>query len=166
MLFYQLIDKFLPRRLQAKLSLLVTALLIFLVSLIGALFSDSAEKLLREQIGQKALEVAEVVAINQQIRTGLLSRDVALVQSVAEAIRQATGAEYVVVGDTEEIRLSHPDSEKIGKHFVGGDLDGALLEGRSYASQAVGTWALHCAALFRFVMISRRSPDLLLSVIW
>ena len=139
MLFYQLIDRFLPRRLQAKLSLLVTALLIFLVCLIGALFSDSAEKLLREQIGQKALEVAAVVAINQQIRAGLLAGDTQLVQSVAEAIRHATGAEYVVVGDSQGIRLSHPDPEKIGKHFVGGDLQGALQEGRSYASQAVGT---------------------------
>lgn len=138
-MFYHLIDRFLPRRLQAKLSLLVTTLLILLVSLIGALFSDSAEKLLREQIGQKALEVAEAVAINQQIRTGLLARDAAAVQPVAEAIRRATGAEYVVVGDKDEIRFSHPDPEKIGQRFVGGDLGPALREGRAYASEAVGT---------------------------
>lgn len=137
--FYQLIDRFLPRRLQAKLSLLVTVLLILLVSLIGALFSDSSEKLLREQIGQKALEVAESVAINQQIRNGLLAGDAKAVQPVAEAIRHATGAEYVVVGDKQGLRFSHPDPEKIGKHFVGGDLTGALQEGRSYASEAVGT---------------------------
>lgn len=137
--FYQLIDRLLPRRLQAKLSLLVTALLILLVSLIGALFSDSSEKLLREQIGQKALEVAESVAINRQIQDGLFARDAQKVQPVAEAIRHATGAEYVVVGDRHGIRFSHPDPEKIGKHFVGGDLTGALQEGRSYASQAVGT---------------------------
>lgn len=139
MLFYHLIDRFLPRRLQTKLSLLVTALLILLVSLIGALFSDSADKLLRQQIGQKALEVAEAVAINQQIRAGLLARDAAAVQPVAEAIRHATGAEYVVVGDKNEIRFSHPDPEKIGKPFVGGDLGPALQEGRAYASEAVGT---------------------------
>jgi two-component system CitB family sensor kinase/two-component system sensor histidine kinase DcuS len=137
--FYHLIDRCLPRRLQAKLSLLVTLLLILLVSLIGALFSDSAEKLLREQIGQKALEVAESVAINQQIRAGLLVRDATAVQMVAEAIRLATGAEYVVVGDKDEIRFSHPDPEKIGQHFVGGDLGPALHEGRSYSSEAVGT---------------------------
>jgi len=136
---YQLIDRFLPRRLETKLSLLVTALLILLVSLIGALYSDSAETLMREQIGQKALEVAESVAINQQIREGLLAKEAGRVQPVAEAIRQATGAEYVVVGDKNEIRFSHPDPTKIGRQFVGGDLDGALREGRSYASQAVGT---------------------------
>lgn len=136
---YQLLDRFLPRRLQTKLSLLVTALLILLVSLIGALFSDSSEKLLREQIGQKALEVAQAVSINQQIRDGLFAGDALRVQPVAEAIRRATGAEYVVVGDKQGIRFSHPDSEKIGQHFVGGDLDGALQQGKSYSSQAIGT---------------------------
>jgi len=137
--FYQLIDRFLPRRLQTKLSLLVTALLILLVSLIGALFSDSSEKLLREQIGRKALEVAQSVAINQQIIEGLQAGDAAAVQPVAEAIRRATGAEYVVVGDRNEIRFSHPAPEKIGQRFVGGDLDAALHEGKSYTSQAIGT---------------------------
>lgn len=139
MLLYQLIDRFLPRRLQTKLSLLVTILLILLVSLVGALFSDSAEKLLREQIGRKALEVAEAVALNQQIRAGLLARDAAAVQPVAEAIRRATGAEYVVVGDLEGIRFSHPNPERIGERFVGGDLEEALQQGESYVSQAIGT---------------------------
>ena len=136
---YHLIDRFLPRRLQTKLSLLVTVLLLLLVSLIGALFSDSSEKLLREQIGEKALEVAETVALNQQLRDRLTDRDAAAVQQIAESIRRATKAEYVVVGDAEGIRFSHPDPEKIGKMFVGGDLDNALKEGKSYISQAVGT---------------------------
>jgi len=137
--FFQMIDRFLPRRLQTKLSLLVTALLIILVSLIGALFSDSSEDLLREQVGRKALEVAQTVALNEQIRTGLKAGDSAIVQVVAEGIRHATGSEFVVVGDRQGIRFSHPDPEKIGKHFVGGDIDAALQEGRSYSSQAIGT---------------------------
>jgi len=136
---YQFIDRYLPRRLQTKLSLLVTALLLLLVSLIGALFSDSAEKLLREQIGQKAVEVAKSVALNQQIQEGLINRSSQTVQPVAEAIRKATGAEFVVVGDSEGIRFSHPNPEKIGHHFSGGDLDKALYKGKSYTSEAVGT---------------------------
>jgi sensor histidine kinase regulating citrate/malate metabolism len=116
----QLIDRFLPRRPQTKLSLLVTALLILLVSLIGALFSDSAENLLREQIGRKALGVAQAVALNQQLRTALEAEDPTTVQRVAEEIRRITGAEFVVVGDRRGVRYSHPDPEKIGKTFVGG----------------------------------------------
>jgi two-component system CitB family sensor kinase/two-component system sensor histidine kinase DcuS len=137
--FYQLIDRFLPRRLQIKLSLLVTTLLLLLVGLIGALFSDSSEKLLREQISRKAIEVAGSVALNQQIRDALEAGNSHVIQSVTESIRKATDAEFIVVGDTRGIRYSHPDPEKIGRQFVGGDLDGALKEGRSYASEAVGT---------------------------
>lgn len=139
MAVYQLIDRILPRRLQTKLSLLVTVLLILLVSLIGALFSDSAEKLLLEQIGRKALEVSQSVALNQQIRDGLQASDSGTVQQVAETIRLATGAEYVVVGDRNGIRLSHPDPDKIGQPFVGGDLSAALERGEAYSSQAIGT---------------------------
>lgn len=139
MLVYQLIDRFLPRRLQTKLSLLVTVLLIVLISLIGALFSDSAEQLLREQIGEKALKVAETAALNQQIVDGIIEGDATAVQHIAETIRQATQAEYVVVGNRDGIRFSHPDPDKIGKKFVGGDLDPALQDGKSYVSQALGT---------------------------
>ncbi|BCR04352.1 sensor histidine kinase [Desulfuromonas versatilis] len=133
------IDRLLPRNLQVKLSLLVTVLLVVLVALIGALFSDFSANLLREQVGRKALEVAHSVALNPDIRQGLQAGDAAGVQAVAERLRLATGAEYVVVGDRRGIRFSHPDPEKIGLPFVGGDLRPALEEGRSYASQAVGT---------------------------
>ncbi len=136
---FQLIDRFLPRRLQVKLSLLVTILLILLVSLVGALFSDFSERTLREQLGRKALDIAQSVAMNPLIIEGVEKRDVATVQSFAEKLRKITGAEYIVVGDQAGIRLSHPESDRIGRVFVGGDLGPALTEGRSYASEAVGT---------------------------
>ncbi len=136
---FQLIDRCLPRRLQVKLSLLVTVLLVFLVSLIGALFSDFSERTLREQLGRKALDLAQSVAMNPLVREGIENADGASVQLFAETLRQATKAEYVVVGDRHGIRLSHPEPDRIGRRFVGGDLGPALNEGRSYVSEAVGT---------------------------
>lgn len=133
------IDRLLPRSLQVKLSLLVTSLLVVLVGLIGALFSDFSESLLSEQVGRKALEVAHSVALNPAIRQGLLAADPAQVQAVAEGLREATGAEFIVVGDRQGVRFSHPDPGKIGQPFVGGDILPALEQGQSYASQAVGT---------------------------
>ncbi|MFO7812321.1 MAG: hypothetical protein R6V21_05095, partial [Pelovirga sp.] len=135
---FQLIDRLLPRRLQVKLSLLVTILLMILVSLIGALFSDFSERTLREQLGRKALNIAQSVAMNPVVVEGIKNRDVASVQLFAEKLREVTGAEYVVVGDREGIRLSHPEPDRIGKTFVGGDLGPALNEGQSYVSAAVG----------------------------
>jgi len=136
---FQLFDRFLPRRLQIKLSLLVTVLLIFLVSLIGALFSDFSERVLREQLGRKALDLSYSVALNPLIRQGIETGDAPAVQAFAENLRQATKAEYIVVGDRNGIRLSHPEPDRIGQPFVGGDLGPALTQGESYVSEAVGT---------------------------
>ena len=133
------IDRLLPRSLQLKLSLLVTGLLVLLISLVGALFSDFLRHSLLEEIGAKALDVAHAVSYDPEVLEGLLTQDSARTQTVAEKIRQATGAQYVVIGDSRGIRYSHPDPARIGQHFVGGDLGPALQEGRAYVSRAVGT---------------------------
>ena len=44
-------------------------------------------------------------------------------------MRKATGAKFVVVGDHEGKRYSHPVPERIGKFMVGGDNARALMEG-------------------------------------
>ncbi len=136
---FKKLDRLMPRNLQVKLSLLVTGLLILLVSLISLLFSDISRSSLKEQVGRRVLEVAETVALDPDIRQGVEAGDQLLVQARAEEIRLATGAEYVVVGDRQGIRMAHPDAEKIGLPFVGGDLVPALNEGKSYTSEAVGT---------------------------
>jgi sensor histidine kinase regulating citrate/malate metabolism len=43
------------------------------------------------------------------------------------------------VGDYEGKRYSHPVTERIGKHMVGGDNERALAQGLPYVSIAVGT---------------------------
>ena len=139
MQFYRVVDRFLPRRLQVKLSLVVTALLLLLVSLIGALFSDSAKHLLQEQIGRKAIEMGTAIAVNEQVIHGLITENSSLVQKITESVRLATDAEFIVVGDTHGIRFSHPDPQRIGAKFVGGDEIRALRQGDSYYSQAIGT---------------------------
>ena len=133
------LDRLLPRNLQLKLSLLVTGLLVLLVSLVGALFSDFLRNSLLEQIGAKALDVAHAVSFDPEVLHGLRTGDSARTQTVAEKIRQATGAQYVVIGDSRGFRYSHPDPTRIGQPFVGGDLGPALREGRSYVSRAFGT---------------------------
>ncbi len=48
-------------------------------------------------------------------------------------------AKFVVVGDHEGKRYSHPFPERIGKFMVGGDNARALAGGEAYISKAVGT---------------------------
>ena len=63
----------------------------------------------------------------------------AIIQPLAERVRQETGARYVVVGNAQSIRYSHPVPERIGQPMVGGDNDQALIYGQSYVSEATGT---------------------------
>jgi len=130
-----------PKRitLQVKLSLLVTGLLMLLVGLLSAVFSDWLAGMLESQIGDQAVHLAGTVARIPAIRQGVLDHDADSVQRLAEDIRVSTGADYVVVGDRQGRRLSHPDPEKIGKEFVGGDIDTALRGSEPYISKAVGT---------------------------
>lgn len=136
---FEQIDKLLPRNLQLKLSLLVTGLLVILVSLIGALFSDFTSNILQQQIGGKTLALARSVALNPIVRQGLASGDPAGIQALTEEVRGTTGAEFIVVADRRGIRYSHPDPQRIGQTFVGGDFERAVSEGETYVSKATGT---------------------------
>ena len=61
------------------------------------------------------------------------------IQPLAELLRSQTRARFIVVGDREGIRFSHPIPERIGQKRVGGDNQRALERGESYVSKAVGS---------------------------
>jgi two-component system CitB family sensor kinase/two-component system sensor histidine kinase DcuS len=120
--------------------LLVTILIVFMLGLIGMVFSNSIAHILEDQIGMRALRVAQSVSRIPQVREGLLNGDrEGRIQVIAEEIRKITGAMFVVVGDVDGRRYSHPNPDRLGKLMVGGDNAPALEEGRSYTSRAVGT---------------------------
>jgi sensor histidine kinase regulating citrate/malate metabolism len=129
-----------PLTLQQRMSILVTILIIFQLGLIGMIFSRSIANMLEDQIGKRALRVAQAVSQVPEIRYRLINGDPeGRIQTVAEGIRELTGAEFVVVGDREGKRYSHPKPDRLGKFMVGGDNALALEEGKSYISKAVGT---------------------------
>lgn len=74
-----------------------------------------ARQELDRQYEQRALAIAQSLASTDAVKQALLSGDGASVQQTAEAVRQATGATYVVVTDSAGIRYSHPNRELIGK---------------------------------------------------
>ena len=129
-----------PLTLQQRMSILVTILIIFQLGLIGMIFSGSIAHILEDQIGKRALRVAQTVSQVPEIRHKLVAGDPeGRIQTLAEGIRELTGAEFVVVGDREGKRYSHPKPDRLGKFMVGGDNAPALEEGKSYISKAVGT---------------------------
>ncbi len=119
--------------------LLVLASIILIQAVISGSFTLHYIKLvLEERIGEQALQLSRVVSELPQVRQGLIDKDPGVVQHFAELVREQTTARFIVVGDREGIRYSHPLTERIGKKRVGGDNQRAL-EGESYVSRAVGS---------------------------
>ncbi|WP_329438159.1 sensor histidine kinase [Streptomyces canus] len=85
---------------------------------------------------QRALDIAQTTAAEPQIQQAVEhggGGDV--VQTVAERIRKASGASYVVVIDLHGIRHSHPDSALIGEP-VGDPI--VVLDGRPHVGSDQG----------------------------
>ncbi|MFC4076141.1 ATP-binding protein [Salinithrix halophila] len=103
-------------------------------------FFSSLEETVEKKIGEKALSVAEVTAGMPELRQAFSeSEPWVKIQPIAEGVRERTGAEFVVVGNKNGVRYSHPVPERIGREMVGGDNSPALREGKAYVSKAEGT---------------------------
>ena len=119
--------------------MLMTLLLGGLVSITWLLVSVLVSSILEEYIGRNALNVSKAVSLTAVVKQGLLNQKSTEIQNYAESVRKSTGARFVVVGDHEGKRYSHPVPERIGKYMVGGDNARALEGGEAYISKAVGT---------------------------
>ncbi|MBN1957824.1 MAG: sensor histidine kinase [Desulfuromonadales bacterium] len=126
--------------LQTRLILLVCLLVLSLTLVAGGMYTTMIGRVLEEQIGKRALQVSKTVAqiplVREQIKK---AQPDGTLQQLAEKIREETGAEFIVIGNRESIRFSHPKEDRLGKKMVGGDNAPALEQGQSYISQAIGT---------------------------
>ncbi|WP_257348668.1 ATP-binding protein [Pseudalkalibacillus decolorationis] len=126
--------------LQTKLLGLILSLLLFVIIVLTGVYSYWESKQTEEQMGQLALQVATTVSFMPMIKDAFeLGEPSLVIQPIAEQIRTEVGAEFVVVGNKESVRYSHPDEWKIGRKMVGGDNAKALKSGDYYTSKAIGS---------------------------
>ncbi|WP_176761057.1 ATP-binding protein [Desulforhopalus singaporensis] len=128
-------------KLQNKMTVLILGL-ILLLTIAGSLFTLTLiSTILEKQIGSRALKVSQSVALIPAIKEDLQrgNPQTSRIQELAERIRRETGAQFIVVGDKDGRRYSHPVVERLGQLMVGGDNDRALVYGQSYISKATGT---------------------------
>ncbi|MDR7075999.1 CitB family two-component system sensor histidine kinase CitS [Neobacillus niacini] len=97
-------------------------------------------KQIEENRGRLALEISKTISFIPDIIGAFETSDPAkTIQPLAEKIRIETGAEFVVIGNKDGIRFSHPSATKIGLKMTGGDNDRALKKGEYYVSEAEGS---------------------------
>jgi two-component system CitB family sensor kinase len=105
-----------------RVSLASQILLFQLAIVLGALLIGAAasyfneSRQLDQRYEQRSLTIAEQVAAMPSVGDGLRDSDPSrTLQSLAEGIRQASGASFVVIAGANGIRYSHPKLAMIGK---------------------------------------------------
>src|SRR5262245_25353537 len=103
-----------PRRVFAQLLLSQTVVTVGVTAVTAGLFLAPVSRELDRDAMQRALSIAQVTAADESLARAAALRDSATAQRNAEQIRLATGASFVVITDTDGIRLSHTDPSRIG----------------------------------------------------
>lgn len=130
-------------KLQHRITLFIIILIILIVSQISFLFYYVLSDTVESQLGKRALHVAKTVAAMPEVKSAFhIENPESVIQLIAERVRLETDAEFIVVGNEQGVRYSHPNPQRIGKKMVGGDNDEALVDGKAYVSKAVGTLGL------------------------
>jgi two-component system, CitB family, sensor histidine kinase CitS len=129
----------LPMSLETKIigSNILNALFIILIFSTISIVIEYRQ--VEKQMGNQALQLAITVSSMPSVRNAFEEQDPSqTLQPIMENIRMQTGAEFIVIGNTDGVRYAHPDPEKIGLHMVGGDNTRAL-QGKFYVSKAQGS---------------------------
>lgn len=126
--------------LKAVMILMIGSLILAIVLVMGIFLDYFMTDTLETQLGKQALSVAETIALNPSIAQAFSEENPAsAIQPLVAPIQQSIDAEFIVVGNIDEIRYSHPNPEKIGQKMVGEDNERALLNGETYLSKATGS---------------------------
>jgi two-component system, CitB family, sensor histidine kinase CitS len=126
--------------LQKKILTLVLSLVLIITCLLTGVNAYIEVKQTEESIGKRALQVSTAISLMPSVVEAFsLENPSSVIQPLVERIRKEIGAEFIVIGNQDSIRYSHPDPQKIGQKMVGGDNDKALMEGEYYTSKAVGS---------------------------
>lgn len=126
-------------RLHTKLMLGICTLIILMGGIFEVIFINILENNLKQETGEKALSVAQTVSLLPEIKQAFRTdHPSVIIQPIAERIRRQIDAEFIVIGDENETRLSHPNPDLIGKKMVGGD-NAEVWDGKSIITESTGT---------------------------
>jgi two-component system CitB family sensor kinase len=128
----------LRRPLSTQILLLQLAIIVLTVGTGLAVSIFQARKQLDRQSGEQSLAIARSVSAVPEIRRAFgAPRPWTTIQPIAERIRKATGASFIVVANANAIRYSHPDPAKIGKKI---STDPSVpLAGKTYVGVQTGS---------------------------
>ncbi|ACZ90720.1 ATP-binding protein [Streptosporangium roseum] len=122
-----------------QLFVLQTVIVFLAVGGTAGVWMEHTRSQLDRQYQQRALAIAESVAGLPQVREAFARpRPELSLQPIAAGVQAATGADYVVIANREQIRYAHPNTALIGKRL---STDGSeiLSSGHAWTGIQTGT---------------------------
>jgi len=122
--------------------LVVFSILLVLGTLLTSIIflGNILQSIVEDQIGQRALAISKTISLMPEVIRLVEQKDPHhLLPNIISHIETQIDARFIVIGDNNAIRLTHPTRELIGKHMMGEDNDQALNNGAYYVSKATGT---------------------------
>jgi len=105
----------------------------------AGVWAQHTREQLDSQYQQRALAIAEAVAGMPEVREAFGARDPAgILQPIAAGVQLATGADYVVIANRDQIRYAHPNTSLIG-HRLSTDGSEVLVSGSTWVGIETGT---------------------------
>ena len=104
---------------------------VFIIAALAQYFTASFEDYLATHVRDMAMNQAKIIASNDSIIAAVKHRDYKRLATIADKLQSGTDFDYVVIGDTNSVRLYHPNPEKIG-YPMQFTKPGALERGESY----------------------------------
>lgn len=124
----------------------LTAIILFTITLIiavsGSLLVFVTKQTYLDGVSQRGIELARVLANDVTVVQAAQRSNQGAAENIRdyiENIRAKTDASYIVVTNLDGIRLSHPEPERVGQTFIGGDIQPTLAQGLTRTTVATGS---------------------------
>ncbi len=130
------------RRLSTQILVLQLAIIVIVVSGSFTISVIRARHNLDAQAAQESLAIAHVVSSTPEMINAFSTPHPArILDPLAERIRRATGAAFIVIANRQGIRYSHPDPAEIGKSLLHdpGEPVSAVLAGQTQVAVQTGS---------------------------
>lgn len=128
------------------LMILVCIVVSFSILITGFFVNKTITERIIHSQEEKAFNVSRMIAQTPHMIEGLTKVEKeGAIQDFTNNIQTSTNVEFIVVMDMNGIRKSHPDPQKIGEKFVGGD-EKEALQGKEYSSISEGTLGMSLRA--------------------
>ena len=129
-------------RLSTQILLLQLAIIALTVGVATGVMWRHERTNLQKRAGAQSLAIARTVATNRRIADALgRPRAWRIIDPIAERIRRATGASFVVVANRAGIRMSHPNPKMLGKSLLHdpGESPAPVFAGKTFVGQQNGS---------------------------